>query len=159
MKKKDYPSFYNSVISVRIKDELEINDTEPYVEIKEIIKGTSFIANEAKTYDEEKKVADKAPVDDIQIKELGKDTKKTVLVKKGKFNYIIKIGDFYFKKSATLMKLRITSETTIKKINIKKLSATKFRVFIGPYDNLNSLKKSFNAINVLEFDSIEIIKK
>ena len=92
---------------------MEINDTEPYVEIKEIIKGTSFIANEAKTYDEEKKVADKAPVDDIQIKELGKDTKKTVLVKKDKFNYIIKIGDFYFKKSATLMKLRITSETTI----------------------------------------------
>ena len=158
-KKKDYPSFYNSVISARIKDELEINDTEPYIEIKEIIKGNSFIANEAKTYDEEKKVADKAPVDDIQIKELGKVTKKTAQVKKDKFNYIIKIGDFYFKKSAELMKSRIATETTIKKINIKKLSSTKFRVFIGPYDNLNSLKKSFNAINVLEFDSIEIIKK
>ena len=49
--------------------------------------------------------------------------------------------------------------TTVKKINIDKLSRNKFRVFIGPYDNLNSLKKSFNAINVLEFDSIEIIKK
>ena len=57
------------------------------------------------------------------------------------------------------MKLRISNETTIKKININKLSSTKFRVFIGPYDNLISLKKSFNAINILEFDNIEIIKK
>ena len=44
-------------------------------------------------------------------------------------------------------------------IYIEKLSSTNFRVFVGPYNNLNSLKKSFNAINVLEFDSIEIIKK
>ena len=57
------------------------------------------------------------------------------------------------------MKSRITNETEIKKININKLSSTKFRVFIGPYDNLISLKKSFNAINILEFDNIEIIKK
>ena len=56
------------------------------------------------------------------------------------------------------MKSRILSETTIKKINVDKLSSTTFRVFIGPYNNLNSLKKSFNAINVLEFDNIEIIK-
>ena len=157
--RKDYPSFYNSVISKRIKDELELDETEPYVEIKEIVEGTSFIAKKAKTYDEEKNVANKAPVDDIQIKELKKVTKKTVQVKKDKFDYIIKIGDFYFKKSAKFMKSRISAETSIKKINIKKLSSTKFRVFIGPYDNLNSLKKSFNAINVLEFDSIEIIKK
>ena len=57
------------------------------------------------------------------------------------------------------MKSRISDETSIKKININKLSSTKFRVFVGPYDNINSLKKSFNAINLLEFDSIEIIKK
>ena len=43
--------------------------------------------------------------------------------------------------------------------NIEKLSSTNFRFLVGPYNNLNSLKKSFNAINVLEFDSIEIIKK
>ena len=52
------------------------------------------------------------------------------------------------------MKSRMLAETTIKKINIDKLSSNKFRVFIGPYDNLNSLKKSFNAIKTLEFDNI-----
>ena len=139
---------------------MELDESEPYIEIKEITQESSFIAKKAKTYDEEKNVADKAPVDDIQIKELGEEVKKkTAKVIKDKFNYIIKVGDFYFKKSAKLMQSRISDETTIKKINIEKLSSTKFRVVIGPYDNLNSLKKSFNAINVLEFDSIEIIKK
>ena len=157
--KKDYPLFYNSVISKRIKNELELDESEPYIEIKEIIKDASFIAKKAKTFDEEKNVADKAPVEDIQIKELGKVENKSIKVKKDKFSYIIKLGDFYFQKSAKLMKLRISNETTIKKININKLSSTKFRVFIGPYDNLISLKKSFNAINILEFDNIEIIKK
>ncbi len=155
----DYPFFYNSVISKRIKDELEINENEPYIEIKEIVEGSSFIAKKAKTYEEEKNVAEKAPVEDIEINELGSvEIKKSESEEKSKFNFIIKIADFYFEKSAIQMKSRISSETTVKKIKIKKLSSTKFRVFIGPYDNLNSLKKSFNAINVLEFDSIEIIK-
>ncbi len=159
-KKTQYPSFFNSVISKRIKDELELDEMEPYIEIKEISQESSFVAKKAKTFDEEKNVADKAPVEDIQVKVLGKSEKQIKKkVKKAKFNYIIKVGDFYFKKSAKLMKNRISEETTIRKINIKKLSATKFRVFMGPYDNLNSLKKYFNAINVLQFDSIEIIKK
>ena len=57
------------------------------------------------------------------------------------------------------MKLRILNETSIKKVKIKKLSNTDFRVFLGPFNNLSSLKNSFNAINVLQFDTIEIIKK
>ena len=158
-KKASYPSFYNSVISKRISDELELDESEPYVEIKEIILSSSFVAKKAKTYDEEKNVAEKVPVDQIQIKDLNNNNLKKTKINKEKFNYLIKIADFYFEKSANEMKLRISRETTIKKINIVKLSSTKFRVFVGPYDNINSLKKSFNAINVLEFDSIEIIKK
>ena len=158
-KKTEYPYFYNSIISKRISDELEIDELEPYVEIKQIVEGSSFIVKEAKTYDEEKNVADKAPVDNIQIKEIGKDSKKKKKVKKKQFNYILKIADFYFQKSANQMKLRISDETTIKKVHIDKLSATKFRVFLGPFSNLNSLKKSFNAVNILEFDTIEFIKE
>ena len=157
-KRTAYPYFYNSVISKRISDELLIDEMEPYIEIKEIIEGSSFIVKKAKTYEEEKKVADKAPVDDIQIKDLGKSVEKKKKIKKKDFNYIIKIADFYFENSAIDMKKRIFNQTSIKNIRVKKLSDTKFRVFIGPYDNLNSLKKSFNAIKTLEFDNIEIIK-
>ena len=158
-KKTKYPNFYNSVISKRISDELELDELDPYIEIKEIIHGSSFIAKKAEMHEEEKKVAQKAPVDQIQIKDLGNTVQKDTKIKKKKFNYAIKIADFYFEKSAKEMVSRISSEAGIDKISIEKLSNTKFRVFVGPYTNLNSLKKSFNAINVLEFDSIEIIKK
>ena len=159
-KNSDYPFFYNSVISKRIKNELEIDETEPYIEIKEIIIGDSFIAKKAKTYEEERNVAAKAPVDEIQIKNIGEKFEKvTKTENKRDFIYIIKIADFYFENSAKQLKSRILNETSIKKVKISKQSPTNFRVFMGPFTNLNSLKNSFNAINILEFESIEIIKK
>jgi hypothetical protein len=158
-KKSNYPYFYNSVISERISKEIEIDPSEPYVEIKEILEGSSFVAKKAKTFDEEKNVVTKVPIEDVEIKILSTITNKKNINKGKTFAYIIKVGDFYFLKSAKLMKSRILKETTIKNVYIDKLSSTKFRVFLGPFNNLNSLKKSFNAINVLEFDSIEIIKK
>ena len=132
---------------------------EPYVEVKELLEGSSFIAKKAKTFEEEKIVASKAPIDDIQIKDLSNNEKEIKEANIKKFAYTIKIADFYFKESANQMKTRILTETSIKKININKLSKNKFRVYLGPFNNLNSLKKSFNAINVLQIDTIEIIKK
>ena len=158
-KKVEYPYFYNSVISRRISKNLEIDMLEPYVEIKELLEGSSFIAKKAKTFDEEKNVASKAPIDEIQIKDLSNNKNKKTEVNTKKFSYIIKIADFYFEKSADQMKTRVLTETSIKKVNINKLSKNKFSVYLGPFNNLNSLKKSFNAINVLQFDTIEIIKK
>ena len=157
-KNATYPSFYNSVVSKRISKELEINLSEPYVEIKEIIEGSTFVAKKAKIFDEEKNVATKAPIDSVQIKNLFDDSVINNDISVKEFKYIIKIADFYFKNSAKQMKIRIMKETSIKKVYIKQLSKTKFRVFIGAYNDINSLKKSFNAINVLEFDNLEIIR-
>ena len=158
-KKSDYPIFYNSVISIRISDVLKIDENEPYVEIRELLDNSSFIAKKTKTFDEEKKVAAKAPVESIEIKNLTKNIVKKNKVINKKFKYIIKIADFYFEKSAKNMVLRIKKETIIKKVKINKLSSTKFRVFLGPFQNLDSLKNEFNAINTLQFENIEIIKK
>lgn len=158
-KKSDYPIFYNSVISIRISDVLKIDKNEPYVEIKELLESSSFIAKKTKTFDEEKKVAAKAPVESIKIKNLTKNVVKNEKVINKKFLYIIKIADFYFEKSAKDMVLRIKKETIIKKVKINKISSTKFRVFLGPFQNLDSLKNEFNAINTLQFENIEIIKK
>ena len=121
-KKVEYPYFYNSVISRRISKKLEINELEPYVEIKELLEGSSFIAKKAKTFDEEKTVASKAPIDDIQIKDLNNNEKEKSEVNIKKFSYTIKIADFYFDKSAVKMKTRVLNETSIKKVNINKLS-------------------------------------
>ncbi len=155
-----YPSFYNSVISERIFEELEMNPDEPYVEIYEINENSTFVAKKAVTYDEEKNVANKAPVDGISIKDLNIDTNKTKKNdKKRKFKYIIKIAEFYFKDTAHLMKKRILNETNIKKVNIETLSTNNYRVYLGPFNDLNSLKNNFNSINKLDFENLELIKK
>ena len=158
-KKSDYPIFYNSVISIRISDVLKIDKKEPYVEIRQLLESSSFIAKKSKTFDEEKNVAAKAPVESVKIKNLTNNVIKNEKVIKKKFLYIIKIADFYFEKSAKNMVLRIKKETIIKKVKINKISSTKFRVFLGPFKNLDSLKNEFNAINTLQFENIEIIKK
>ena len=153
-----YPSFNNSVLSIRIADELDVNILEPYIEITEIKKNSLFIAKKAKTFDEEKEVANKVPVSSISIDNLNDNEKKNNKIKKVSFSYNIKVGDFYFKDTALMLVKRIKSETNIQKPNIKKLSDQKYRVYLGPFDNINSLQNSFNDILVLEFENIEIIK-
>ena len=158
--KANYPEFYNSVISERIFIELEINFVEPYVEIISLNNNSVFLANKAKTFDEEKKVSNKAPVDGISIKNLNDNSNDKDIIKKlNNFNYIIKIADFYFKDSAKLMVKRIKEETKVNKVKIMNISNTNFRVFLGPYKDLNSLQKAFNDISIIDFENIELIKQ
>jgi hypothetical protein len=157
-KKSIYPSFNNSVISKRIANELDLDVNEPYIEITEIPEKSMFVAKKAKTYEEEKNVATKAPVKSININNLNevdiKDKKNT----KRKFSYGIKIADFYFKDTAKIMVDRIVNETENKNIKIIKISKEKYRVYLGPFNNIYTLQKSYNSINKLEFENIEIIK-
>ena len=157
-KTSNYPVFNNSVISIRIANELDLNIEEPYVEIVEISEGSMFVAKKAKTFDEEKNVAKKAPVKSIAINNLNKininDKKKL----EKKFSYEIKIADFFYNNTAKLMTSRIINETVVRNPKIKKISKEKYRVFLGPFNNINSLQKSFNDIRILEFENIEIIR-
>ena len=158
--KANYPEFYNSVISERIYNELEIDLVEPYVEIIALNNNSVFLANKAKMFDEEKKVANKAPVDGIIIKNLNENTNdKNIKKKQNTFSYIIKIADFYFRDSAKLMVKRIKEETKVNKVKIMNISNTAFRVFLGPYKDLNSLQKAFNDISIINFENIELIKQ
>ena len=156
--KSDYPSFYNSVISKRIYNKLEIDIEEPYVEVLEISENSTFLAKKAKTFDEEKNVADKAPVEDISIYSLNNDTDKSIKNEINNFSYIVKIADFYYEDTAKLMIKRIKSESKLISINILKLSDTNYRVYLGPFKDLKSLKKAFNDIKIINFENIEIIK-
>ena len=155
----EYPLFNNSVITERISKEIDLNLNEPYIEIFEILDNSTFIAKKTKIFEEEINVADKAPIDSISINNLNDTDKNVKKVKKVKFNYIIKIADFYFEDTAKSMIGRIKKETTISKVKVKNLSKTKYRVFLGPFNNINSLQKAFNDINILNFENIEVIKK
>ena len=154
----DYPIFNNSVISIRIAKELDLDIDEPYVEIIEISENSMFVAKKAKTFDQEKNVAKKAPVKSIDISDLNtikiNDKKKF----ERKFSYEIKIADFFYDNTAKLMVNRIVNQTVVKNPKIKKINKEKYRVFLGPFNNINSLQKSYNDISILEFENIEIIR-
>ncbi len=154
----DYPLFNNAVLSSRIADEIGLNENEPYVEILEVIEDAIFVAKRAKTFEEEKKVANKAPVNNINISNLSIKEKNSNNELSKKFSYEIKIADFYFNDTALLLVDRIVKETKIKDAKIKKINEKKYRVYAGPFNNINSLQKSFNDISILEFENIEIIK-
>ena len=109
-------------------------------------------------FEEEKSVAEKAPVDGIQINDLNATKSEKKKIKDKKFNYSIKVADFYYKDSAQMMIDRIKKEVSIKKINIKRLSETKFRVLIGPFNDIKTLKDSFEKMNLLDFENLEILK-
>ena len=155
----NYPNFYNSVVSRRIFDELELFSSEPYVEIVTVSTNSTFLAKKAKMYEEEKKVANKAPVDGISVSDLSVNKKKAKKKQmKKKFMYIIKVADFYYENSANMMKKRIIDELNLNNTKIEKISNTNFRVYFGPYDNLKSLKNAYNDIYPLNFENIEILK-
>ena len=150
--------FYNSIISKRIASELKLQEKQPYIEIEEIRDNFVFIAKKTKTYDAEKNVADKAPVDEISINDLNSKKKIKKPIKLDQFIFYIKVADFYFLENAQSLINRILNETLIKEIKILEISKNKHRVYIGPFDDINSLQKAFFSINNLGFENIEIIK-
>ena len=151
-------NFYNSVLSPRVAEELELSLSEPFVELTLISKDSTFIAKKAKMFEEERKVAEKAPVDGIQINDLNvKETKKKI-IKNRNFSYSIKVADFYYKDTAQIMIDRIKKEALINKINIIELSKTKYRVLLGPFNDIKSLKDSFEKMNSFNFENLEILK-
>ena len=156
--KEKFSNFYNSILSPRIAEELELNVNEPYVEIISISKNSAFVAKKSKMFDEEKTVAEKAPVDGIQINDLNLKKIKKKISKNKKFSYSIKVADFYYEDTAFLMKDRIKKETSIKKLKISRLSQTKYRVLIGPFNDIKSLKDSFQNLSSFNFENLEILK-
>ena len=154
-----FSNFYNSVITKRIVDELLLDENEPYVELSLISNESTFVAKKAKTFDEEKKVAQKAPVDGITIDNLGTEEKKELpKTTQSNFLYSIKIADFYYKDSAENMIQRIKDETKITNPVIKKLSQTKYRVLLGPFNDIKKIQESFDEIEKLNFENLKIIK-
>tara|TARA_Y100000590_G_scaffold180212_1_gene205397 strand:- start:7960 stop:8718 length:759 start_codon:yes stop_codon:yes gene_type:complete len=159
--KSKYPNFYNSVITNRIAIEINLDVNEPYILIETVDQNSVFYAGKAKTFDEEKNVADKAPVDSVNIVNISTENliKKNDTKSTRKFNYIIKIADFYYEDSAKLVKERIMSETNIKKVNIKKINVNNYRLSLGPYKSIDKLRNTFEKMEGLYFENLELIKK
>ena len=89
---------------------------------------------------------------------MDKEITKKKLKINNKFSYYIKVADFYYKKSAKNMSNRIKNEVKLKNIQIIELTKTNYRLLLGPFDDIQSLKDSFEKMNSLYFENLEIIK-
>ena len=153
-----FSNFYNAVLSDRIAQTLELDENEPYINIVLISKESTFIAKKAKTFEEESVVAEKAPVDGIQINDLNESKSKKKIKKNKIFSYSIKVADFYYKDSAKLMLEKIKKDSLIKNLKIIELSKTNYRLLIGPFNDIKSLKNTFEKMNLFNFENLEILK-
>ncbi len=156
--KVKFSNFYNAVLSLRIAEELELDLTEPFVELVSISKESTFVAKKAKMFEEEREVAEKAPVDGIQINDLNNKTVNEKTINDQNFSYSIKVADFYYKDTAQMLFQRIKKDTLIKNVRIIKLSETKYRLLIGPFNDIKSLKDSFEKMNSFNFENLQILK-
>ena len=151
-KKAKYPEIFNIVISKEIAAFLELDVNNPYVEIIEIKKNKIFIAKKTNTFDEEKRVAENAPVDEITMDNLSKEEPNNEEKVSKKVNFILVINDFYFEHSANNLKAELVEKTKMNNISIKKINNKKYRLFVGPFKNFNALKTTYFSLNNLGFE-------
>ena len=156
--RENFSGFYNSVLSLRIAENLDLDLDDPYIEIISISNNTTFIAKKTKTFEEEKNVAEKAPIDGVLISDLNKKLKKKKKVKKKKFSYSIKVADFYYLDSAKMLIDRIKKNSSVRNVKIVKISDVKYRVLIGPFNDIKDIKIAFEQIMSLDFENLEILK-
>ena len=157
-KRANYPKIFNVVISKKIASVLELDINNPYVEIIEIKKNKIFIAKKTDTFDEEKKVAEKVPVDEIKMDDLSKkelEIEKKILKKS---NFMLVINDFYYEDSANNLKKELVKKTKMNNISVKKINNKKYRLLAGPFKNFNALKTSYISLNNLGFEHLNIYK-
>ena len=72
-KKANYPKIFNIVISEAVAELLDLDLENPYVEVIEVKKNKTFIAKESNMFDEEKNVANTAPVNEVKMDDLTKE--------------------------------------------------------------------------------------
>ena len=157
-KKAKYPKIFNVVISKKIASILELDVNNPYVEIIEIKINKIFIAKKSNTFDEEKKVAEKVPVDKIKMDDLSKKEPEIEKEISEKSNFILVINDFYFEDSANNLKIELVKKTGMNNISVKKINNKKYRLLAGPFKNFNALKTTYISLNNLGFEILNIYK-
>ena len=157
VKRIKYPEFYKILITKKVAEKLSLDKKLPILEIIEIKKNKSFVAEKAKIFNEEKKISSNAPVTSVQISNISKN-KNTKKNKKENEIYII-IASFYSEEVAQFLKKRITKEIPeydVKKLKIKKQSNKEINLISGPYNTMNLMKNDYINLKKFGFEDLDI---
>ena len=156
-KRFEYPDFYKILITKPVAEEINLEINLPIVEIIEVKKNKSFVAEKTKIFKEEEKIHSNAPVETVTINNISKKQKDKNKVIKDEF-YII-IAEFYSKNSANLLKKRITQELinfNTKKLYINSKKSNKITLLSGPYNSINLMKNDYIQLKNFGFEELDI---
>ncbi len=157
IKRIRYPDFYKILITKAVMEELNLSIDLPILEIIEIKKNKSFIAEKAKIYKEEKKISSNAPITSVKISNISKDQKKKIINKSNKI--FIHIASFYSMETANFLKQRIVKEVSdfdTNKLKINQISKKETQVISGPYTSVNLLKNDYIKLKNFGFEELDI---
>jgi len=154
--KANFPNIFNSVISKKVASELNLDLENPLVEIVELKKNKTFVAKEGNIFDEEKNVANKAPVESIEMSDLASNNSRKIKKKITNNKFIIVISDFFYKDSALYLKKDLENKIELSNISIKRINENKYRLLVGPFKNFNALKNTYISLNNLGFEELNI---
>ena len=156
-KNANYPKIFNAVITKKVATILDLDLNNPFIEISEVKKNKTFIAKKSNTYEEEKNVAEKAPVEEIKVDNISNTTTTNEKILEDKFFNII-INDFYYEESAIKLKNNLEKNNSVNNLKIKKIGHNKYRLLSGPFKNFNALKTSYISLNNSGFQNLNIYK-
>ena len=152
-----YPEFYKILITEAVAQKLKLDNEMPLVELLEVKKNKSFVAGEAKIFNEEKKIHSNAPVEKVKIDNISKIEIKKKEVKKSQI--YINIAEFYSVESANFLKKRIINEIKnfdSKKLIIKVKKVNKISLLSGPYNSINLVKNDYTLLKNYGFEELDI---
>ena len=158
-KKANYPKIFNIVLSKKIATILELDVDNPYVEVFEIKKNETFIAKETNTFDEEKRVADIAPVNEVKMDDLSNEQIEIKKELNNKKSYSLAISDFYYLDSAENLRNELIKKTQMSEFLVEQISDNKYRLSAGPFENFNALKNTYISLNTLGFENLNIYRE
>ena len=152
--KTNYPNFYKLLITQNLAENLDLDSEFPYLEIQEIKKNKSFIAKKAETFNEEKQIHNSAPIEKVNISNIGKIKIKKRINKK----FSILVANFYSLETAKLLKKRLINETNILKKNIiiNTQKKNNYKLIVGPYNSINLLKNDYIELENIGFEDLDI---
>ncbi len=155
-KRIKYPDFYKILITEKVAKKLDLDPKLPLVELIEIKKNKSFVAEKAEIFNEEKKISSNAPVTSVQISNISKnnDSKKNI-----KDEFYIIIGTFFLFETAEFLVKRIKKEIPLydtKKLKIVKKSDKEIKLLSGPYNSINLMKNDYIYLKDFGFEELDI---
>ncbi len=159
LKRTNYPDIYKILMTKPVFEKLELSYDFPLVEITELKKNESFVAQKAKIFNEEKKLTTNAPVASVKISNISKENKKQKKIDVNKREFFILIASFSSKDIAIFLKDRIIKELPQfekRKLIVKKINNNKINLISGPYKTINFMKNDYILLKKFGFEELDI---